>query len=182
MSSRENSSLGKDYMTSRWDNKPSCLTIPVTKHSLNHKQSAMVLQQQTVERADRTRVMGVITANKRREGMLPSSFLLPRKQSTGSEGVSTETNGITMFQYNSTAPFKLHNKTQHVLIIVFIIEIQDSRELKDTLALEPRVPEVNSSSLHKLPNFAVPKFSPLKDEDNKSIMVPIFHSTAIYKY
>lgn len=51
-----------------------------------------------------------------------------------------------MSQLNSKALFKLHNRTQHVLTIVFITEIQDSMDLKNTWALEGRAPDLNSSS------------------------------------
>lgn len=52
-----------------------------------------------------------------------------------------------MFQFNSTALLKPHNKTQHVLTMAFITEIQDGMDLKNenAWALERAVPDVNSS-------------------------------------
>ena len=42
-----------------------------------------------------------------------------------------------MFQFNSTVLFKLYKTIQHVLVVVCIIERQDSMEVKNTWALEP---------------------------------------------
>lgn len=106
--------------------------------------------------------------------------------------MSTETNGVTKFQCNSKALFKLQNKTQHALIIVFIIETEDGMK-PGTLGLwdswdleclsEPQLLYLLSCvTLHKFPNFLVPKFSALKDGDNKYIMVPVCDGAAIYKY
>lgn len=48
----------------------------------------------------------------------------------GCQEVSMETNGITMFQHNGTLPFKLYYKMQHMVVVVFILEKQDSMEVK----------------------------------------------------
>lgn len=41
-----------------------------------------------------------------------------------------ETNGITMFQHNGTLLFELYYKIQHMVVVVFILEKQDSMEVK----------------------------------------------------
>lgn len=113
--------------------------------------------------------------------MLLKAFFHPGNKAQAARQYQQKQMGSQCFNLIAQRCSNFITEPSTVQMMVFIMEIQErmgsgtERACRELQLL--RLP--GCVTLHKLPNFSVPKFSPLKEEGNKYIMVPTLHRAAI---